>query len=172
MLDIRARSPAALRALLRPGDLVVGHPAWWTAVARGLPGGLPGDVAGVTSTAPCPEATARAVTDSGLARLVQVYGSSETAGIGWREAPDAPYELLPGWLRGQDALIRGDEAVAWPDHVEWVDARRFRVLGRRDGAVQVGGVNVHPRRVRRCCANIRGSSMPPSGSCAPRRGAG
>ena len=147
VLDVRGRSPAALRALLRPGDLVVGHPAWWAAVVRGLPGGVPENVVGVTSTAPCPDNTAREVLTGGFARLVQVYGSSETAGVGWRDAPDAPYQLLPGWWRGQEALIRGGEAIAWPDCLQWEDERRFRVLGRLDGAVQVGGVNVHPARV-------------------------
>lgn len=148
VLDLRGRSPAALRALLRPGDLVVGHPAWWAAVARGLPGGIASDVIGVTSTAPCPAATAEAVAATGIARLVQVYGSTETAGIGWRDAPEAPYALLPDWRRGAEALLRADgEDIAWPDHLEWQDARHFRVLGRRDGAVQVGGVNVHPERI-------------------------
>ncbi len=147
VLDARGRSPAGLRALLRAGDLVVGHPAWWTAVTRGLPEGVPEGVVAVTSTAPCPEVTARAVVAAGFSRLVQVYGSSETAGVGWRNAPDAPYELLPCWHRGQEALICGDEVVQWPDHLDWEDDRRFRVLGRHDGAVQVGGVNVHPARV-------------------------
>ncbi len=147
VLDLRGRSPGSLHALLRPGDLVVGHPAWWTAVTRGLPEGVPKGVVGVTSTAPCPEATARAVTATGFSRLVQVYGSSETAGIGWREAPDAPYELMLGWRRGHEGLLRSDEAILPPDRLGWEDDRRFRVLGRHDGAVQVGGVNVHPARV-------------------------
>ncbi|WP_052388840.1 AMP-binding enzyme [Belnapia moabensis] len=147
VLDLRGHSPAALRRLLRPGDLVVGHPVWWSAVARGLPEGVPVDVVGVTSTAPCPEATARAVLAAGFARLVQVYGSSETAGIGWREAPEAPSALLPGWRRGTAGLVRGEASIPPPDRLDWEDACRFRVLGRHDGAVQVGGVNVHPERV-------------------------
>lgn len=35
----------------------------------------------------------------GLPRLGQVYGSSETAGIAWRDAPDAPYALIAHWTR-------------------------------------------------------------------------
>lgn len=147
VLDVRGRSPAALRALVRPGDLVVGHPAWWTAVTRGLPEGVPEGVVGVTSTAPCPDAAARAVVSVGFSRLVQIYGSSETAGVGWREAPATPYELLPGWRRANEGLLRENEAVPPPDRLDWMDDRRFRVLGRHDGAVQVGGVNVHPARV-------------------------
>ena len=34
-----------------------------------------------------------------------------------------------------------------PDLLRWENAERFHVLGRRDGAVQVGGVNVLPEHV-------------------------
>ena len=34
------------------------------------------------------------------------------------------------------------------DHSTWCGDRRFRLNGRRDGAVQVGGVNVFPEHVR------------------------
>ena len=39
-------------------------------------------------------------------------------------------------------------AISPPDNLRWLDERRFVVNGRRDGAVQVGGVNVFPARVR------------------------
>jgi acyl-coenzyme A synthetase/AMP-(fatty) acid ligase len=35
-----------------------------------------------------------------------------------------------------------------PDKLEWLDERRYRVGARDDGAVQVGGINVFPNRVR------------------------
>jgi long-chain acyl-CoA synthetase len=52
--------------------------------------------------------------------------------------------------RDGDGVIRlVDRAtLKLPDHVEWLAARQFRLIGRRDGAVQVGGVNVSPARVR------------------------
>ncbi len=149
VVDLRAASPAACLGLLRPGDLVVAHPGWWEALARLRPGFGP-DIAGVSSTAPCPDALAGDLASAGL-RLLQVYGSSETGGVGWREAAAAPFTLFPYWqgADGVPALARRlpDGTVArYPlqDKLEWIDARRFRPAGRIDDAVQVGGTNVFP----------------------------
>lgn len=147
VLDLRAASPAALAAQLAPGDLVVAHPDFWNQVAALAPR-FPDDVLGVSSGAPCADATARTLASCGL-RLLQVYGSSETAGVGWREEAAAPYRLLPYWRRGvQDNTIeRGDDAFPLQDRLEWVDGERFVPRGRIDQAVQVGGTNVYPAYV-------------------------
>lgn len=152
VVDLRAAGPAALAGMARPGDLVVGHPGWWDAVARLAPA-FPADVVGVTSTAPCPDPLADALATAGL-RLLQVYGSSETAGVGWREQGGAPYALLPYWSRTDEAaqLARAlpDGTMArYPlqDKLEWIAADRFRPAGRIDAAVQVGGTNVFPAYV-------------------------
>lgn len=150
VVDVRDRSPASLASRLREGDLVVAHPDWWRAATRALTRWPPG-VAGVTSTAPCPEEVAAALADAGLATLYQVYGASETAGIGWRASHARPYELFARWRRGPQGLERtgaGAAAFPLPDHLEWVGERQFHVAGRIDGAVQVGGTNVYPGRVR------------------------
>lgn len=155
VLDIRRTTPQALAALMRPGDLVVSHPAHWSVLARHA-GRLPPGVHGFTSTAPCPDALALQLADLGLTSLTQVYGSSETAGIGTRTAAGAPFRLMPFWSRDADAahrLVRTDATGSirlhrTGDHLAWLDARRFGVVGRRDDAVQVGGTNVSPARVR------------------------
>src|SRR3546814_1938739 len=77
--------------------LVVGFPQIWKTLAQSaLQGGrpIPPDVRGITSTAPCPPDTARLVRSAGFARLVELYGSSETMGIGWRDDPAQPYTQL------------------------------------------------------------------------------
>lgn len=149
--DLRAGSPAALAGLVQPGDLVVAHPDWWRQVAAlGL--AFPDDVVGVTSTAPCPDALAQALADGGL-RLVQVYGSSETAGVGWRDAAGEPYRLFSYWRRMEDGGLERPGQDAAPerfvlqDRIEWIDAHRFQPGGRIDQAVQVGGTNVFPAYV-------------------------
>ena len=152
VIELRTHAPAALATLLRPGDLVLGHPAFWDAALRGLTEHLPADVIGVTSTAPCPDSTALGLLQAGLARLLQVYGSSETAGVGWRDDPAGPYALLPGWQRDGDGLLQGHRAIQPPDLLAWDRDGRFRVLGRRDGAVQVAGFNVVPDQVRAALA--------------------
>jgi long-chain acyl-CoA synthetase len=101
-----------------------------------------------SSGAPCPDPTARTLAAGGL-RLLQVYGSSETAGVGWREEAGAPYRLLPYWRRGvqDDTIERGNDRFPLQDRLEWIDAERFVPDGRLDQAVQVGGTNVHPAYV-------------------------
>ncbi|QJE73938.1 AMP-binding protein [Aerophototrophica crusticola] len=149
VLDVRGKLPGSVAALLRPGDLVIGFPEFWATLLRLAPA-LPPGVTGVTSTAPCPDAVADGLRARGLARLVQVYGSSETAGIGWRDDPAMPYRLFPRWSATPDgtALRRqGGDPLPLPDQVDWEGLDLFRVGARRDGAVQVGGTNVFPDRV-------------------------
>lgn len=154
VIDLRASSPAALAALARPGDLVVAHPDYWRAVAA-LDVRLPPGVTGVTSTAPCPPEVAREVHRRGLARLVEVYGSSETAGVGWRDDAGADYTLFPYWRCAGDHILARtlpsgvDVAAELQDHLSWSGPGRFRPCGRRDTVVQVGGVNVSLDHVRR-----------------------
>jgi 4-coumarate--CoA ligase (photoactive yellow protein activation family) len=152
VLDLRTATPATLLREARDGDLVVAHPGWWEQLARLAPR-FPSGVVGVSSTAPCPDPLARELADAGL-RLLQVYGSSETAGVGWREHAGAPYRLLPHWSRSgaPGELLRklpGGAEARYPlqDKLEWEDERRFRPSGRIDGAVQVGGTNVFPSYV-------------------------
>ncbi|UVW26963.1 AMP-binding protein [Massilia sp. H6] len=158
--DLRAESPGAVARQLRPGDLVIGHPDFWRAFAAAATH-LPDDVVGVSSTAPCPADVANAVAAAGVARLVQVYGSSETAGVGWRDSPDEDYRLFPYWEAGAEpkraagaspgpaVLTRrcadgSRRSYPLQDSLVWSTPGRFRPAGRIDHAVQVGGTNVYP----------------------------
>lgn len=152
VLDLRMAAPGTLLREARPGDLLVAHPGWWEQAARLAPR-FAADVVGVSSTAPCPDPLARALAEAGL-RLLQVYGSSETAGVGWREEAGAPFSLLAHWSRtdAPEELARalpdgGTARYPLQDRLEWEDERRFRPAGRIDAAVQVGGVNVFPSYV-------------------------
>ena len=155
VIDVRRMTPQALAAMMRPGDLVISHPAHWAVIARHA-GRLPPGVHGVTSTAPCPDLLTMGLSDIGLGTLMQVYGSSETAGIGTRTSAEAPFQLMPFWSRdaGDDQRLlrtapdRSTSLHEMQDRVAWLDAHRFSVCGRRDEAVQVGGINVFPARVR------------------------
>ena len=159
VIDIRRMTPQAVASMLRPGDLVISHPAHWAILARhaGHLGPLPPGVQGISSTAPCPDPLARQLVDMGLVEtLTQVYGSSETAGVAIRTTAGAPFRLMPFWSRDgaeEHRLARtgADESVSLhevQDHLVWLDEQRFSICGRRDEAVQVGGINVFPARVR------------------------
>lgn len=143
-IDLRAAAASAAKRMAQADDLIVATPFLWAHV---LKAGVP-SAPGVASGAPMPTDLWRSIEAAGLPRLIEIYGSSETAGIGWREAPDAPFTLLPHWLRDGDALVSGGVSYEPPDHLAWDGERRLRPQGRRDGAVQVGGVNVYPARVR------------------------
>lgn len=141
--------------MLRPGDLVISHPAHWALVARHA-GHLPIGMLGVTSTAPCPDELVRRLAALGLVSLTQVYGSSETAGIGTRTAAGAGFRLMPFWSRvpaHQHRLcpVAPDGSTLLhvsQDRLTWTRDGEFTVCGRIDDAVQVGGVNVSPAHVR------------------------
>lgn len=153
VLDLRVSTPAWLARGAQPGDLVIGHPEFWGAVARTVPR-LPADVVGVTSTAPCPDDVCEAVESAGIARLVQVYGASETAGIAARGSHREPYTLFPYWrLAANGVLTRrlragAEHVIAGQDHLVPCGDGQVHLGPRLDQAVQVGGINVFPARVR------------------------
>ena len=154
VIDLRRSTPAWLARGAMPGDLVIGHPDFWEALARTVPR-LPADLVGVTSTAPCPDHVSDAIEKVGIARLVHIYGSSETAGIGWRSSYRDPYSLFPHWSFSADhpdQLLRRlpdgrQQASACQDRLERLGPRTFNVASRHDDGVQVGGINVFPSRV-------------------------
>ena len=173
-LDVQALDAdiAALPSLLA-GDLLVAVPdQWrWLSEAQLSPKLWPDSVYGVSSTAPLPKKThdqlalerMSAYERPALRCLLQIYGSSETAGLAWRTDPAQPYTLAPGRARsGEDG--KGDRNIgtdgirlqlpggSWvdlaiQDQISWVSATDFHLLSRSDHAVQVGGHKVSPQWV-------------------------
>lgn len=144
-----------------PGDLVVAFPDWWR-YRSGRRASFAQDVAGVTSTAPCPVAVIRALKDQGLASMTEVYGSSETGAIGWRGDPDSPFSLLEHWERVSGGEVDTlylrplDTTVTIPDSLNWHDERRLTPAGRRDGTLQVAGTNVDPATIGEALKDLDG----------------
>jgi 4-coumarate--CoA ligase (photoactive yellow protein activation family) len=153
VIDVRGMLPLDALSHARPGDLLVGHPGFFSLAARGA-GRVAEDVQAVVSTAPCAPAVWNGLAARGVARVLEVYGASECAGIGRRWSAEDPFELLPWWnaqeSTADDLQPSGPHGrpCRSPDELEWVGERNFRLRGRRDAAVQVGGVNVFPSRVR------------------------
>ena len=152
VVDLRTSSPGALAHLAQPGDLIIGHPDYWRNVTR-LTRALPADIIGVTSGAPCPDELARDVVRAGLARLIQIFGSSETGGMGWRDDAALPYTCFPYWQKQDDHMslsrtLPDNTRSPFPlqDRLSWSDAQHFLPAGRLDQQVQVGGINVSPAR--------------------------
>ena len=149
---------AALAPLL-PGDLLIAVPDQWQWLATSVRA-WPEQVQGISSTAPLPDAVHRRMieplasgTAAPLSRLLQIYGSSETAGLAWRADPMHPYTLAPGRTRtendGIELLLPSGAVAAMPvqDKLQWVGTTAFNLLRRVDNSVQVGGHNVSPNWV-------------------------
>ena len=156
-------------AMLRPGDLVVAFPLFWEAVltmhGTGVAAVFPHDVAGMTATSPCPPEVLHKLITPGqrgekplLSAITEIYGSSETSGIGMRCDGGEWYELFSCWESIMNAegvrqirRVKRDgplgQPVPLPDIADWHDARHFRPERRRDNAVQVAGVNVYPEKI-------------------------
>ncbi|WP_143269419.1 AMP-binding protein [Mangrovitalea sediminis] len=155
LLDVPVLSgPTALNHVLsgraQPGDLLVGFPfLWQQAVRAGRR--FPEGVMALTSTERCEPDIFKALQGLGVSLVMEIYGSSETAGIGYRAQPEQPFELLPRWQRAQetDAItdVTANRLYVLPDEIQWHGARQLTPVRRKDLAVQVGGVNVYPQRI-------------------------
>lgn len=154
VLDGRNTTAPKLVGMLNDGDLLIGYPDWWRMALR-TGARFTSGVHGTTSSAPCAADLHAGVLQAGLGRLVDVFGSSETAGLGWRDQPDTPYRLFPHWRRnlstGAVERTLADRTVMraqMQDELAWPSHQHFTPKGRVDDAVQVGGINVFPARVR------------------------
>lgn len=149
VVDLAASGPGAAARPARRGDLVVGTPTTWHA-AFASDVVFEDGVTGVTSGAAAAEEIWSGAAGARLCRLDEIYGATESGGIGLRSRPDRPFQLLAHLVRKGDGVHPGQgSSAALPvqDHLDWTSATTFRLAGRIDGAVQVGGVNVWPDAV-------------------------
>ncbi|GKT31277.1 AMP-binding protein, partial [Aduncisulcus paluster] len=94
---------------------------------------FPENVYGVTSTGPCPAETINSLRGQGLARMTEVYGSSETGGVGFRHDPADMYTLLGHWEQTGNSTIERTSAGGnkqqhtLQDNLEW-QGTKFKPL--------------------------------------------
>ncbi len=96
--------------------------------------------------------------------ITEVFGSSETGGIGWRESGgEGPWAPLPGVevSATEDGSIRvRSPFVARGEHVGAdrvrVEGGRFVHLGRTDGVLKIGGVRVSIAEIEKHLLAIEG----------------
>lgn len=151
-IDLPAGLPGAMLRKGRPGDLILATPFSWDRTSLCAGRFAPG-VVGVTSGGPTTADTWHASEACGLSRMIEVYGSSETGGVGWRDEERRPFILMPDVERmaPEEAELRrpGAGVLDVQDHLDWVAPSEFRVRGRRDPVVQVAGTNVNLFDLRR-----------------------
>jgi 4-coumarate--CoA ligase (photoactive yellow protein activation family) len=151
VIDARGMAPEALAASLAFGDVVVATPTLWRYIAN-EDVKAPDNAMGVSFGEPLAADLAAELRKAGFGALRELYGSTETGLIAWRDSPGEPFILCDHWSR-RGANIARNSPVVVANEVEamdvlcWEGERSFRLGGRRDGAIQVGGVNVFPDRV-------------------------
>lgn len=137
-------------ALLRPGDVVAGFPLFWEYFLQ-AGNTLPAGVTAVTSTGPCPKGLFNRLKQAGAACVIELYGASETGGIGVRYSEEEPFQINDFWEVSPDGrTIHREGLEGWlpfPDQVRFVPPRGIFPLKRMDRVVQVAGVNVSVQQV-------------------------
>ncbi|GAB6091273.1 AMP-binding protein [Spirochaeta dissipatitropha] len=139
---------------LTEGDIVLSIPAWirqWRLQDRSLPAGI----TVLSSTSPLSTEDADWLNNSSI-DYIEIFGSSETSGIGWRRHSEAAFCLFPYWKYSHAGLTRsGLEAILEPpDNLEWLESRKFIPHGRKDHALQIMGKNVYPAQIEKLFAGL------------------
>lgn len=169
-LHVRGAAPAMLRALLQPGDLLIAHPSFWSsAIAADRLGKrtalFPDALIGFSSGQALPGTLFEALKQAGVTRLVELYGATETAGIGWRDS-HSDFALLSRyrWAKATgneliDSTSASESCVPLPDVIVRHCNDRFSVQGRIDRVVQIAGQNVHLDAIEARLSSFPGVAM-------------
>lgn len=150
-IDVRRMSPDELKKFLAFGDALVATPSLWRyMIAQGV--FAPDNAMAVFFGEPMTSDLSADIRKAGFGAQREIYGSTEHGLIGWRDAPSDPFALFDQWRRNGEHLRRTTPSglvvdCAPMDALIWDGERRFRLGGRRDGAVQIGAVNVFPSKI-------------------------
>ncbi|MEQ1932094.1 MAG: hypothetical protein ABL957_16400 [Parvularculaceae bacterium] len=149
-LDARGKALDEVGAALNFGDALVATPTIWRyLIGEGLraPDNSIGVVFGESLTAELGAEMRKA----GFGAIRELYGSTESGLVAWRDTLSEPFTLFEHWKRDGDELARvtpaGEMRRPSMDTLEWINDRSFRLGLRRDGAVQIGAINVFPERI-------------------------
>lgn len=150
-VDARGMPPETLSSTLAYGDVLIATPTLWRYMMREKLA-APDNTMAVSFGEPMTVELAADMRKAGFGVMREIYGSTENGLIGWRDAPGESFVLFDHWRREGDELFRiapdgSERAASAMDFLDWTDGRSFRLGGRRDGAVQIGAVNVLPCEV-------------------------
>ncbi len=150
-VDVRTMPPDELKSFLAFGDALVATPSLLRYVVTQQMT-APDNTMAISFGEPMTPDLSAAIRKAGFGAQREIYGSTENGLIGWRDSPSDPFALFDHWRREGDILLRtspsGETRPIEPmDLLIFEGDRRFRLGGRKDGAVQIGGINVFPLRI-------------------------
>lgn len=135
-------------ANLSGNTLIVGTPFTWSHLIRSMPF-MSVQARGVSSTAPLSGSLFEAISSKGI-KLSEIYGSTETAGIGWRKKANEAYQLFPYWALTENDSVRDKDnqgVHTLMDKIKAVSPNTFTLLSRQDHKVKVAGKLVDLNRL-------------------------
>ncbi|MBI5544134.1 MAG: acyl-CoA synthetase [Deltaproteobacteria bacterium] len=120
-----------------------------------------------SSGAPLPASTAQMLRQRFGLAVTEVFGSSETGGIAWRDDPAASWKPFPGVVAnaGEDGRLLLESPFVAPDvprphvcgdRVAPLPDGSFRLLGRVDGVIKVAGKRIALAEVEQRCLCLPG----------------
>jgi len=120
--------------------LIVATPFNWKLLAGYFPP-IAFNCFGVSSAAPLYNALYQDISSKGFT-LTELYGSTETSGIAYRQHWQQPFQLFPYWEFTDEDKIRDRQShhvFALMDDIERIGDHTFTVTGRKDKQVKVAG---------------------------------
>ncbi len=154
-MRLEAPIPTAIAHQIQEFDLVIGVPLLYSHMARLSNLQCKNSIL-LTGTAPMPLDAFEHLLEQGF-KMIECFGSSEMGVMCCRLDPNHHFTLLPQFERIEqnDAIDKvrrtfpngQTQDFALQDNIDWQDQRHLMPRGRRDSAVQVGGVNVYPEYV-------------------------
>jgi 4-coumarate--CoA ligase (photoactive yellow protein activation family) len=126
-----------------PGTLIVATPFQWQLLVNSLPDNLC-NIQGVTAASPMYQDLYNQISSKNIV-LTEIYGSTETAGVGFRKNCQEPFKLFPYWqikdINGSIELEDRDTHKSYPlmDNIYQFSNQTFSILGRKDQQIKIAG---------------------------------
>ena len=129
-------------------SLVIGVPALLPLLER-LPSESRRNTHLIVSTAPLDFITLSTLDGWHFRSAIQIYGSTETGGIGYRCGKREHYTLRSGLTSNCKSVFNNGKEIAPQDNLTFQSCEHFQVKGRKDSRIQVNGYNVCPNEITR-----------------------
>jgi acyl-coenzyme A synthetase/AMP-(fatty) acid ligase len=138
---------------LTPNSLIVATPFQWQLMVNDLPENLL-NIQGVTAAAPMHQNLYEQIRSKNI-DLTEIYGATETAGVGFRKEWQNPFTLFPYWqIKEQNGIIKledKDNQQLYPlmDDIIQSPNQTFSVVGRKDQQIKIAGQLVDLEEIKK-----------------------
>lgn len=148
VLDLSSESKLEFPKFASRGDCIVGVPSFYEHSLKRCQS-MCKDVRLVSSSEVLTQGLWKKISKGFADDIFEIYGSSETGGVGFRRSPRDPFQLFPYLKREGTCILHNGKKLPLQDKLLWREGEeKFYLGGRLDGAVSVAGVNVSLSHVR------------------------